>query len=97
MIASMWVSFVLIATVTAASPTPQPTRPPYACVTFIWKSKEVADLVAQSHESPSADPNKMGPVWRKAYDDGDLTFRPCGPGDPHPSVTYPSPGSTPPL
>lgn len=94
MTASTLVSYVLLAAVTASSPTPRPTRPPYPCVVFVWKSKEVADLVGQSHEKPSADPNKMGPVWRKAYDDGDLAFRPCGPHDPHPSITYPSPTPT---
>jgi hypothetical protein len=94
MIASMLLPYVLVAAATP-SPTPSAARPPYACVVLVWKSKTVEDSVGRSHETPSVDPNKMGPVWRKAYDNGDLSFRPCGPGDPSIRITTPVASATP--
>ncbi|MGA7572229.1 MAG: hypothetical protein WBG27_15640 [Candidatus Aquilonibacter sp.] len=95
MTVSMLLPYVLLAATTVSSPTPSATRPPYNCVVFVWKSKAVADSVGRSHETPSADPNKMGPVWRKAYDSGDLSFRECRPGDPTPHISTPVPSPTP--
>jgi len=63
-----------------STPEPSPLSTPKQCVSYQFKDKNVEHKLMFSYEKPPVSASSpMGPIWRQAYDNGDVILHiyPC--------------------